>query len=156
MSILDSILGSLTGGGQNQGGSPIASVLGGLLGGGNQGGQGSNQGSGGGGIGGALAGMLGGGGGGGGGGLQGLLGQFHNAGLGSVAQSWVGQGANQSISPDQVRSAFGDQQIQQMSQQSGMPQQDLLSQLAQHLPSVVDRMTPNGQMPGNEPSSVNV
>ncbi len=153
MSILDSILGGLGGGGQNQGGSPIASVLGGLLGGGNQGGY--NQGGGGGGMGGALAGMLGGGGG-GGGGLQGLLGQFQNAGLGSVAQSWVGHGANQSISPDQVRSVFGDQQIQQMSQQSGMPQQDLLSQLAQHLPSVVDRMTPNGQMPGNEPSSISV
>ncbi len=153
MSILDSILGGLTGGGgQTQGGSPIASVLGGLLGGGNQGGQGYNQG--GGGMGGALAGMLGGAG--GGAGLQGLLGQFHNAGLGSIAQSWVGNGANQSISPDQVRSVFGDQQIQQMSQQSGMPQQDLLSQLAQHLPSVVDRMTPNGQMPGNEPSSVSV
>ncbi len=154
MSILDSILGGLTGGGgQTQGGSPIASVLGGLLGGGNQGGQSYNQG-GGGGMGGALAGMLGGAG--GGAGLQGLLGQFHNAGLGSIAQSWVGNGANQSISPDQVRNVFGDQQIQQMSQQSGMPQQDLLSQLAQHLPSVVDRMTPNGQMPGNEPSSVSV
>ncbi len=150
MSILDSILGGLTGGGQNQGqgqgGSPIASILGGLLGGGNQGGQAGGMG---GGMG-ALAGMM------GGGGLQGLMGQFQNAGLGHIAQSWIGNGPNQSISPDQVRNVFGDQQIQQMSQQSGMPQQDLLSQLAQHLPSVVDHMTPNGQMPGGEPNSVSV
>ena len=91
-----------------------------------------------------------------GGGLQGLLGQFERAGLGSVAQSWVGNGPNQSISPDQMRGVFGDQQIQNMSQQSGIPQEDLLSQLAHHLPHVVDGMTPNGQVPSDEPSSVSV
>ena len=148
MSILDSILGGL-GGGQS---SPIAGVLGSLLGGGQQqqpqyqGGGGGMMGGGGGGLGAML----------GGGGLGGLLGAFQNAGLGHIAQSWVGNGPNQSVSPDQLRSVFGDQQIQTMSQQSGLPQGDLLSQLSQHLPSMVDRMTPNGQMPGNEPETVSV
>lgn len=138
MSILDSILGGLSGG-QQQGGSPIAGILGGLLGGG--GNQGYQQQGGG---------ML------GGGGLGGLLGQFQNAGLGHIAQSWIGNGPNQPVSPDQLRSVFGNQQVQQMAQQNNMPEGSLLSQMAQHLPSVVDQMTPNGQMPGNEPQSVSV
>ncbi len=152
MSLLDSIIGGIVGQGQGQPASPIAGILGGLLGGGNHGYSqgGYNQGGYAPQGGGGLAGML------GGGGLQGLLGQFQQAGLGHIAQSWINNGPNQPVSPDQLRSVFGDQQIQNMSQQSGMPQQDMLSQMAQHLPSVVDGMTPNGQMPGNEPQSVSV
>ncbi len=138
MGILDGILGSVLGGSSNAG--PLQSILGSVLGGG---GQAQQQG----GLGGALGGMLGGGGGGAGGGLSGLLGQFQQAGLGHVAQSWVGNGQNQQVSPDQLNQVFGDQQVNQWSQQSGMPKQDLLSQLSQYLPHAVDKMTPQGQVP---------
>jgi len=139
MGILDGILGSVLGGSSNAG--PLQSILGSVLGGGGQAQQ--QQG----GLGGALGGMLGGGGGGAGGGLSGLLGQFQQAGLGHVAQSWVGNGQNQQVSPDQLNQVFGDQQVNQWSQQSGMPKQDLLSQLSQYLPHAVDKMTPQGQVP---------
>lgn len=144
MGILDGILGSVLGGNSNAG--PLQSILGSVLGGGGQaqqqqGGQMPQQG----GLGGALGGMLGGGG--AGGGLGGLLGQFQQAGLGHVAQSWVGNGQNQQVSPDQLNQVFGDQQVNQWSQQSGMPKQDLLSQLSQYLPHAVDKMTPQGQVP---------
>lgn len=81
------------------------------------------------------------------GGLMGLLGRFHQAGMGDVAQSWVGTGANQPISPQQLEQVFGQQQVQQMAQQANMHPQDMLSQLSQILPQVVDRLTPNGQLP---------
>ena len=100
-----------------------------------------------GGLGGALGGMLGGGGGGAGGGLGGLLNQFQQAGLGHVAQSWVGTGQNQQVSPDQLHQVFGDDQVNQWSQQTGMPKHDLLSQLSQYLPHAVDKLTPQGQVP---------
>lgn len=157
MGLLDSVLGGVLG--NNHQSSPLSGLLGGLLGGGQQSAQGGGMlGSllGGGqqpaqGGGGMLGGLLGGGqqpaAGGGMGGLGGLLGMFQQAGLGNVAQSWVGHGANQQISPDQLHQVFGQERIQQMSQQTGLPPQDLLSQLSQHLPNVVDRMTPNGQMP---------
>ena len=146
MSLLNSILGNVLGGSAQS--SPLTGLLGGLLGGGQQ--QAPQSG------GGLLGGLLGGGQqqapSGGMGGLGGLLGMFQQAGLGNVAQSWVGSGANQQVSPDQLHQVFGPDRVQQMSQQTGLAPHDLLSQLSQYLPNVVDRMTPNGQMPeGGDP-----
>lgn len=113
-------------------------------------------GGGGGSLGGATSSGMGGLGGGGlgGGGLGGLLSQFERAGLGHVAQSWIGNGANQSVSPDQLQSVFGEDRVQDMARQAGMPQQDFLSQLSQHLPRAVDGMTPNGRLPDEGSMSV--
>jgi uncharacterized protein YidB (DUF937 family) len=82
-----------------------------------------------------------------GGGLGGLIDQFRQAGLGHVADSWVSRGQNQPVSPGQLRQVFGDRQIDDMAEQAGMPQDDFLNQLSQHLPSAVDRVTPNGEIP---------
>lgn len=144
MSILDSILGSVMGG-NNASSSPMGGILGSLLGGGGAGG----------GAGGMLGSLLGGGQqqqqGGMGGGLGGLLGKFQQAGLGGVANSWVGHGPNQQVSPDQLQQVFGQEQVNQWAQQSNMQPHDMLSQLSQYLPHAVDRMTPNGQVPDGDP-----
>jgi uncharacterized protein YidB (DUF937 family) len=171
MSILDQLLGGL--GGQGGGGSPIQSVLLNLLTNqmgnpqmGNQGGQmgqtgqmGGQMGQGGGFAGslGSLAGgALGGGAMGGalGAGLGALLSRFQSAGLGNVAQSWVGNGPNQPVSPEQLQNVLGQDQVQSMSSEARMQPHDLLSQLSQHLPSVVDRLTPNGRLPDEGSVSV--
>ena len=89
----------------------------------------------------------GGGGGGGGAGLGGLLEQFQRAGLGDVANSWVSTGQNMPVSPDQLGSVLGGDQVASMASQLGMGQGDLLGQLSQMLPQVVDQLTPNGQVP---------
>ena len=89
-----------------------------------------------------------------GGGLGGLVSQFEQAGLGHVAQSWVGNGPNQSVSPQQLQSVFGQQQVQGMASQAGMAPNDFLSQLSQHLPNVVNSMTPNGRLPDEGTMSV--
>ena len=83
-------------------------------------------------------------------GLAGLVQRFESAGLGHLIQSWIGNGPNQSISPQQVHQALGDEKVQQMSNESGLPVAQLLGLLAQHLPSLVDRLTPNGTMPPAE------
>lgn len=146
MSILNGILGSLLGGHSNA--SPLQSILGSVLGGGQQqqGGLGGLLGGGQqqqGGLGGMLGGgML-------GGGLGGLLSRFQQNGMGDVAQSWVGTGPNRPVSPDQLQQVFGDEQVDQWAQQSNIPKHDLLSQLSQYLPSAVDQMTPNGQLPAD-------
>ena len=116
------------------GGGSLRGVLSGLLGGGGQAG--------------GLGGLLGGGqpaagAPGMGGGLGGLLSQFEQAGLGHVAQSWVGNGPNQPVSPQQLQSVFGEERVQSMASQAGMQPQDFLAQLSQHLPAAVDGMTPN-------------
>ena len=126
MGILDSILGGLLGGNANA--SPLQSVLGSLLGGG----------------GGAGGGM---------GGLGGLLQQFQQAGHGDTANSWVGNGANQPISPGALQDVFGHDRINQWSQQTGMSSGDLLSQLSNLIPHAVNHMTPDGQVPADTGSS---
>ena len=67
--------------------------------------------------------------------------------MGAIAQSWIGNGANQPVSPEQLQGVLGADQVQSMATQSGLAPTDLLSQLSQHLPGLVDRMTPNGTLP---------
>ncbi|MBL8340613.1 MAG: DUF937 domain-containing protein [Rubrivivax sp.] len=149
MGLLDSVIGAL---GQGAGGQPnpqaalISAIVGMLAQGGGAGGGG------GGGLGSVLGSALGGGGGtgmggGGLGGLGGLVEQFARAGLGDVAKSWVGTGQNLPISPDQLGQVLGGERIGSMASQLGMNQGDLLGQLSQMLPQVVDQLTPRGQIP---------
>ena len=141
MGLLDQVIGGLMGGGGGGNASPMGGVLSSLLGGGGQ--QQSSMGGQG-----AMGGM------GGGGGVGGLLSMFEQAGLGHVAQSWVGNGQNQPVSPDQLQSVFGQDRVQNMASQAGMQPQDFLSQLSQHLPNAVNGMTPNGQVPNEGTVSV--
>ena len=87
-------------------------------------------------------------------GLGGLISTLQQAGLGNVVQSWIGNGPNQPVSPQQLQSAFGENQVQDMSNQAGMAPHDFLSQLSQHLPNVVNGMTPNGRLPDEGSMSV--
>lgn len=133
MGLLDSVLGGLMGG--NAGASsPMGGVLGSLLGGGGQsGGMGAGMGS---------------------GGLGGLMSQFQQGGLGHIADSWVGHGPNQPVSPEQLHGVLGADQVQSMASQAGMQPNDFLSQLSQHLPEAVHGMTPNGRLPDEGTMSV--
>jgi uncharacterized protein YidB (DUF937 family) len=81
------------------------------------------------------------------GGLGGLLGKLKDAGHGNVADSWVGTGQNQSINANDLGAALGPQVIREIAQRTGMDEQELLKQLSTALPGVVDKLTPNGQVP---------
>lgn len=76
--------------------------------------------------------------------LGGLLAQLQQGGLGDQVNSWLGSGANHAISADQLRNALGSEQVQQMARSAGLPVDQLLGMLAQHLPAAVDKMSPNG------------
>jgi uncharacterized protein YidB (DUF937 family) len=81
------------------------------------------------------------------GGLDVLLNQFKQSGLGDIINSWIGTGQNQPISPTQLREAIGQKTVNDLARQTGAPQEDLLSQLSKYLPGVIDKLTPNGQLP---------
>jgi uncharacterized protein YidB (DUF937 family) len=81
------------------------------------------------------------------GGLSGLLQTFHDQGLGAVASSWVGTGANQAISAEQIQSVLQDQHIQAFAAKAGVSPDQASSMIAQFLPTVIDKLTPNGQVP---------
>lgn len=81
------------------------------------------------------------------GGLGGLLDKFRSAGLGQQADSWVSTGQNMPVSGDQMSSALGHGQMQNMSQKLGLPPGAVAGALAMILPMVIDKLTPNGQVP---------
>jgi uncharacterized protein YidB (DUF937 family) len=81
------------------------------------------------------------------GGVQGVVNEFERNGFGPTVQSWVGTGANQPISPDQLHRALGPDLLQQLSAKTGLSVQDLAQKLSQVLPQAIDGLTPNGQIP---------
>lgn len=81
------------------------------------------------------------------GGLAGLVQSFQQGGLGEIVNSWVSTGQNLPISPEQLQSVLGGGQLQQIAAQLGMSPEQASGSLAEFLPTVVDQLTPNGQLP---------
>src|SRR5262245_30094232 len=84
------------------------------------------------------------------GGLGGLLKQLQENGQGDVAHSWVGPGANKTISKDDLASALGSDTLDRVAGQTGMGRDDLLAGLSRYLPHFVDQLTPDGRLPTAE------
>ena len=81
------------------------------------------------------------------GGLSGLLQQFHDKGLGSLVSSWVSTGQNLPISADQIQHVLGSEQVKELAAKAGIAPDAASSHLAQLLPMLIDKLTPNGQVP---------
>jgi len=86
------------------------------------------------------------------GGLEGVLAKFKEGGLGEAAASWVGKGENLPVSADQISSVLGSGAIAEMAAKFGIDPSTLSAQIAEHLPTVVDKMTPNGAVEANSGS----
>ena len=85
------------------------------------------------------------------GGLEGMLNTLQQKGLGGAVQSWVSTGPNQPVTADQLHQALGADQVNALAAQAGMKPADLTQHLAQALPQVVDKLTPQGQVPQGNP-----
>jgi uncharacterized protein YidB (DUF937 family) len=78
--------------------------------------------------------------------LQGLVTKLQQGGLNDQVQSWLGNGANLPVTADQLRAALGNEQVQQIARELGLPIDGALKLLAEHLPTVVDQASPNGTL----------
>jgi uncharacterized protein YidB (DUF937 family) len=83
------------------------------------------------------------------GGLQGVLARFQQAGYGAQADSWVSTGQNQPITADALSQVLGHGQLGQIAQQLGISHGDAAGGLASMLPQLIDKLTPQGQVPAN-------
>lgn len=131
MGLLDSVMGAVLGGGSAQGQGGLGALLGAL--------QSNPR------ILEAVTGMLANDG--SQGGLCGLVDKFRQAGLGDVIGSWIGTGANQPISGEQLGNVLGGDLMSSLASKLGTNSSDLAGQLSQILPGVIDQLTPQGQAP---------
>jgi uncharacterized protein YidB (DUF937 family) len=81
------------------------------------------------------------------GGLGDLLKQFQQAGQGATANTWVGNGPNKSISTDDLAKVLDSDQIKTLIAHTGLSQDQVLAALSQHLPAMVNEMTPDNKLP---------
>lgn len=85
------------------------------------------------------------------GGVQGLVAMLQPHGLAGAAQSWVGTGANESVSGAQLGQELQGgglgATLQETAGKLGLDQSWLPGQFSEVLPGTVDQLTPDGQLP---------
>lgn len=89
------------------------------------------------------------------GGLAGILTKFQEGGLADVAATWVAKGENAPVSSNQITDIFGSGEIAEIAAKFGISPEILSSKIAEHLPSMVDKMTPNGAINNNTSDLMN-
>jgi len=72
---------------------------------------------------------------------------FQQGGLGHIVSSWIGSGQSLPISASQLQSVLHSGALQQAAQKAGMDPSQLTNVMSSFLPHLVDKLTPNGQVP---------
>jgi len=72
---------------------------------------------------------------------------FQQGGLGNIINSWIGTGQNLPISTSQLQNVLHNDTLQQAAQKVGMDPSQLTGMMSSLLPHLIDKMTPNGQVP---------
>lgn len=82
-------------------------------------------------------------------GLPGILQALKNGGLSEQVDSWVGTGANLNVNAQQIGDALGSSVLAGIAGKLNMSTDDLSNKIAEHLPDVVNQLTPNGAVENN-------
>jgi len=98
-------------------------------------------------VGGVMSSLLGGSGGGAGGfDIASLVSGLQAKGHGDVAESWLGDGDNADISPDQIKEVLGSDKISAAAAELGTDEDSLLDSLREALPQMVDKSSSGGSL----------
>ena len=81
------------------------------------------------------------------GGISGLAQKFQQSGLGDMVAAWIKTGPNPPITQQQLQQVLGSDTVESLAQKAGLSGQDASALLASVLPTLVDKLTPNGQIP---------
>lgn len=82
-----------------------------------------------------------------GGGLGEIVGALQSGGLSDAVSSWLGGGDNVAVAPSELQSALGDDKIAKFAEQAGVSGSEASAVLAGILPQIVDKLSPDGQLP---------
>lgn len=83
-------------------------------------------------------------------GVPGVLDKFRQAGCGAEVDSWLSDGPNLPLTPGQVEKTLGLPELADIGSKFGITGQEVADKMARYLPTVVDRLSPNGQVPKSE------
>lgn len=77
-----------------------------------------------------------------------IVGKFTGSGgdLADIAKSWLGDGSNASISPQQVQEAIGGDKVQAFAEKLGIGSDEASSGLAEMLPDLIDKSSSGGNL----------
>ncbi len=78
--------------------------------------------------------------------LGNIVSKMNQQGLGSMVESWLGDGGNTDISADQVKDLLGSDKISQVASQLNTGEGDLLSSLTAALPQLMDKSSSGGSL----------
>ena len=120
MGLLDSIIGNVMNGSGTRGGNPLMQMAMQMLTTQGQGGQS---------------------------GLAEFIAKFQQGGLGHLADSWVGTGANMPVSAEQISQILGSGKLEELANQFGLSTDDVAGGLSKVLPDLINHVTPDGQLP---------
>jgi uncharacterized protein YidB (DUF937 family) len=81
------------------------------------------------------------------GGVAGLCEKFRSGELSKTFASWVSTGANELINPQQIEATLGNAQVQAVAKRLGIDTTQASDFLARTLPQLIDKLTPEGQVP---------
>lgn len=84
----------------------------------------------------------------GGGGIEGLMQKFGGHGLGDLVKGWISTGPNPPATAQQIEQVFGAEKLQHIASQTGIHPSQVSAHIAQILPQLVDKLTPQGQPVG--------
>lgn len=81
------------------------------------------------------------------GGLDGVVKNFENSGLGQQVHSWIGLGPNEKISEVDIGKVINADRLKEIARNAGIDLDKANALLAQYLPEVIDKATPEGKLP---------
>jgi uncharacterized protein YidB (DUF937 family) len=76
--------------------------------------------------------------------LASLVQKFAKGGLADRVQSWLGEGENAPVDPEQIESVLGSEKVEIFAQELGISTESARKALADAVPEVVDKATPAG------------
>lgn len=80
--------------------------------------------------------------------LAGMVSQLSGSGLAGAAKSWLGDGANDAVSPAQILEGLGADQVASFASKLGLSQDDAASGLAKMIPDLVNESSKGGDLLG--------
>jgi uncharacterized protein YidB (DUF937 family) len=76
--------------------------------------------------------------------LGALIKNLDAGGLGDMAKSWLGDGDNKGISPEQISSTLGSEKIAEFASKLGISEKEAAGGLSEALPQMVDKASSGG------------